>query len=85
MKIKVYSTPTCPWCLLAKKYFDDKKIAYESIDVAADQKKAQEMVEISGQLGVPVITIERDDNDTEPTVIVGFDKEAIEKAIEKKN
>jgi len=82
MKITIYSTPTCPWCLLAKKYFDGKKIEYENIDVSANQEKAQEMVDISGQLGVPVIVMEKDENDNRPTVIIGFNKEQIEKILE---
>jgi len=74
MKILIYSTPTCPWCLLAKKYFTDKNIPFENIDVAADQEKAQEMVDLSGQLGVPVIVIDDE-------VLVGFDKDTIEKIL----
>lgn len=74
MKIKIYSTPTCPWCTRAKEYFKSKNIAFEDIDVARDHEKAREMVELSGQMGVPVISI--DDK-----IMVGFDQEAIEKII----
>jgi len=74
MTIKIYSTPTCPWCVLAKQYFAKKNIAFEDIDVSANQAKAQEMVEVSGQMGVPVITI--DDQ-----IIIGFDQEKIEQAL----
>jgi len=84
MNIKIYSTPTCPWCLLAKRYFSEKKIEFEDINVAEDQAKAEEMVDISGQTGVPVVVIERDDSDKEPTVIVGFNKTAIEQVLEQK-
>lgn len=85
MIIKVYSTPTCPWCVLAKKYFKDKNIAFEDIDVSADQAKAQEMVEISGQMGVPVVVIERNADDPEPTVITGFNQTTIEKVMTEKS
>lgn len=71
MDIKVYSTPTCPWCVLAKKYFSDKNIPFENIDVSTDQAKAEEMVKISGQMGVPVIKIGNE-------VIVGFDQTRVE-------
>lgn len=75
MTIKIYSTPTCPWCVLAKKYFTDKKIDFEDIDVT-DQTKAQEMIELSGQMGVPVIKIDDE-------IIVGFDKARIEEILRK--
>lgn len=74
MNIKIYSTPTCPYCISAKKYFEGKKIPFESVDVSIDNDKAQEMIDLSGQMGVPVIKI----NDK---VIVGFDKEEIEKIL----
>ena len=74
MKVKVYSTKTCPWCKKVKEFLDDKKVKYENIDVGADQKAANEMVEKSGQMGVPVIEIDG-------KIIVGYDKEAIEKAL----
>lgn len=76
MTIKIYSTPTCPWCVQAKAYFKSKNIAFEDIDVAQDQAKAQEMVKLSGQMSVPVIAIDDE-------VIVGFDQERIEEIIKK--
>lgn len=75
-KVIVYSTPTCPWCLLAKKYFDENKIEYTNYDVSADQEKAEEMVELSGQMGVPVIKIDDE-------VIVGFDQKTIEELLKR--
>ena len=71
MKITIYTTPNCPYCLVAKQYFQEKKINFEEIDVSKDQKKAQEMIEQSGQMGVPVILIDDE-------IIVGFDQEKIE-------
>ena len=71
MKVKIYSTSTCPYCKMAKDYLSSKGVSYEDIDVAADQEKAKEMVNISGQMGVPVLVI----NDE---VIVGFDKKKID-------
>ncbi len=71
MNVTVYSTPTCPYCDMAKKYLDDNNIAYESYDVSADQAKAEEMVQKSGQMGVPVIVVEKDGSEE---VVVGFDQ-----------
>ncbi|HLB95800.1 MAG TPA: glutaredoxin family protein [Patescibacteria group bacterium] len=71
MSIKIYTTPTCTYCIQAKNYFEGKNIDYEEIDVSKDQKAAQEMIKISGQMGVPVILI----NDQ---TVVGFDKDKIE-------
>ena len=73
-KITVYSTPTCPYCMRVKQFLKDKAIEFEDIDVSANSEKAEEMVKKSGQMGVPVIDIEGE-------IIVGFDKEAIEKAL----
>lgn len=68
--VKVYSTPTCPWCVRVKQFLKDNSIAFEDYDVGSDQAKADEMVAKSGQMGVPVIDIEGE-------IIVGFDKERI--------
>lgn len=73
-KIKVYSTPTCPYCRMAKEYLDKKGFEFEEVDVAVDREAAQEMIRKSGQMGVPQIEI----NDK---IIVGFDKEAIDKEL----
>ena len=74
MSVTVYSTPTCPYCIMVKDYLKETKVEFTDINVAEDQAKAQEMVEKSGQMGVPVIAI----NDT---VIVGFDKPKINAAL----
>jgi glutaredoxin-like YruB-family protein len=70
-KIKVYSTPTCPYCHMLKEFLKGKKIEFEDIDVAADHDAAKVMIEKSGQMGVPQIEING-------KIIVGFDKPAIE-------
>ena len=74
-KIIVYSAPNCPWCHTLKDFLKEKNIEFEDIDVSKDHEKATEMIEKSGQMGVPQIEI----NDK---MIVGFDKEAIEKELE---
>jgi len=74
-EITVYSTPMCPWCNVLKDFLKEKNIEFEEIDVSKDQIKAQEMIEKSGQMGVPQIEING-------KIIVGFDKAAIEKELE---
>ncbi len=73
-KVIVYSTPTCPYCDLAKRYLREKGVEYIDYNVAADREKAKEMYMKSGQLGVPVL-------DINGTIIVGFNKAAIDKAL----
>lgn len=69
-KVIIYSTPTCMYCNMAKDFFKEKGVAYEEHDVAANAEKRAEMIEKSGQMGVPVIEIE--DN-----LIIGFNKPRI--------
>lgn len=66
-EIVVYSTPTCHFCKLAKAFFDENSVEYTEHNVAEDQEKAQEMVQRSGQMGVPVIFIGEE-------MTVGFDE-----------
>jgi len=69
--ITIYSTPSCHFCHMAKEYLTEKNIPYTDINVAEDAEKRQEMITLSGQMGVPVIRIEND-------VIVGFNKPIID-------
>lgn len=73
-KVKVFSTPTCPYCHMAKAYLNDKKIAFEDIDVSSDQNQARAMVERSGEMGVPQLWI----NDE---VVIGFNKPVIDQLL----
>lgn len=66
-KVKIYSTPTCHFCHMAKNFFTENSIAYEDFNVATDLEKRKEMMEKSGQMGVPVI-------DIDGKLIVGFDQ-----------
>ena len=75
-KVKVYSTATCPFCVKAKSFLKEKNVNFEDIDVSVNQAAAQEMMKVSGQMGVPVF-------DIEGKIIIGFDKEAIIQALEK--
>lgn len=71
----VYSTPSCVYCKMAKAYFDEKGIKYSDKDVMVDVEARKEMMEKSGQLGVPVI-------DIGGKIIVGFDKGTIRELLE---
>jgi len=75
-KVVVYSTPTCPYCKRAKDYLSRKGVTYTDINVAQDREKANEMMEKSGQMGVPVITIDNE-------VIVGFNQDLLDKMLAK--
>jgi len=77
-KVIVYSTKTCGFCRATKEYLDVNNISYTDIDVGEDQAKAREMIERSGQMGVPVIVV-GEDNDEE--VIVGFDEKRLGKVL----
>lgn len=68
--VTVYTTPTCPYCKMAKEYLKENNVPFKEIDVAADHKAAEEMIHKSGQMGVPVIEIDG-------KIIVGFDKDAM--------
>ena len=73
-KIIVYSTQTCPWCHKAKDFLKENNIEFEDKDVSSDESAKNELMEKSGQLGVPVL-------DIDGAIIIGFDQEAIKKAL----
>lgn len=68
--VEIYSTPTCHYCHMAKDYFTANSIVYTEYNVASDLEKRKEMIEKSGQMGVPVIIIDGE-------LTVGFDKPKI--------
>lgn len=65
--VKVYSTPSCPWCIRLKQFLSENNVAFENIDVSSDQAAGEEMMRKSGQMGVPVL-------DIDGQIIVGFDR-----------
>jgi len=69
-KVKVYSTPSCFYCVSLKKFLEEYSIEFVEIDVSKDRQAAEEMVKKSGQMGVPVIDIDGE-------IIIGFDREKI--------
>lgn len=70
-KVMVYSTSTCPWCDRAKDYLRSKNIDFKELDVANDSQAMGEMIRLSNQMGVPVITVDEE-------VIVGFNRQRLE-------
>jgi glutaredoxin 3 len=72
--VVIYSTPTCHFCGLAKDFFKENAVTYREFNVASDTEKRTEMMQKSGGLAVPVITIDDE-------VIVGFDKEKLSAAL----
>jgi glutaredoxin-like YruB-family protein len=77
-KVIVFSTPTCSFCVQAKRYFKEKNIRFTDVDVSRDQSAARDMMRRTGQMGVPVILINN-------TAIVGFDKNKINQMLNLKN
>lgn len=80
--VKIYTTTTCPYCKMEKAYLDVKKISYTNIFVDEDSKAAEEMIKISGQMGVPFTVITKDDG--AQVTILGFDKMKIDAALDLK-
>lgn len=72
--VTIYSTPVCHYCHMAKDFFAENNIAYTEHDVASDLEKRKEMVDMTGQMGVPVIRIEDD-------VVVGFDETKVKELL----
>lgn len=73
--VTIYSTNTCHYCNLAKDFFKENNIAYTEHNVGNDMEKRQEMVNLTHQLGVPVIRID-------DTVLVGFQESKVAELLE---
>jgi glutaredoxin-like YruB-family protein len=69
-KIRIFSTPSCPYCITLKQFLKQHDFEFEDIDVSKDEKSLEEMIQKSGQMGVPVVDIGNQ-------IIVGFDKPKI--------
>ncbi len=74
MNVRVYSTPTCPWCDKVKEYLKGLDVFYESVDVRADRETARKIIAKTGQRAVPITEIGE-------TYIVGFDRPRIDEAL----
>lgn len=74
MSVAVYSTPSCPYCTMVKSFLKEKNIPFDEYDVSRDQRRAEEMVRKSGQMGVPVV-------DVNGRILVGYRPAEIERAL----
>ena len=72
--ITIYTTPSCVYCKMAKEYFKEHGIDYSEKDVSGDKQAVDEMIQKSGQMGVPVI-------DIDGSIVVGFDKAKLQELI----
>jgi len=75
-KVKLYSTKTCPYCMMEKDWLENEKIEHEVVYVDSNQKEAMNMVQKTGQMGVPVTQIQY--NDGREEYVIGFDKPKLE-------
>lgn len=75
MEVIIYSAPWCVWCNKTKEFLKQHNINYKDIDIEKDKKAAEEMIRKSGQMSIPVIEVDG-------KIIVGFDKEALKKALD---
>jgi glutaredoxin 3 len=73
-QVTIYSTPSCHFCKAAKEFFTENKVNYTEYNVASDLDKRKEMIEKSGQMGVPVITVGSD-------LVVGFDEDRLKELL----
>lgn len=80
MRVTLYSTTTCPYCKMEREYLKSKEITFEDILVDQDAKAAEEMVKVSGQMGVP-LTVIKDDSGQIKKTILGFNKEELNQAL----
>lgn len=70
MRVRVFTTPSCVYCHTLKKFLSEHNVQFEEVNVSKDQKALEEMVQKSGQMGVPVSEIDGE-------IVVGFDKNKI--------
>jgi len=73
-KVSIYTTPTCVYCKMTKAFFKENNVQYEEKDVSTDRAAADEMIQKSGQMGVPVI-------DIDGQILTGFDKEGLSRLL----
>lgn len=69
--VTIYTTKTCAYCKATKEFFQENGVTYSEVDVGADQEKAREMIQKSGQMGVPVIVI---GEGADESIVVGYDR-----------
>lgn len=73
-RVRVFTTPTCPWCTRVKKYLRQRDVAFREVDVSRDASAARDLARRTGQQTVPVVEIDG-------RTVVGFDKRKIDKLL----
>jgi glutaredoxin 3 len=81
MKIDIYSTPSCGYCKIAKEYFKARDLPFNEYNVAEDIEKRNEMLALSGATSVPVVVV--DNGEEKPSIMVGYNKEKLDKVFSK--
>lgn len=74
-KVTIYSTPTCHFCHAAKDFMTENNVEFTEVDVSVDTEQRQQMIEMTGQMGVPVIRIDDD-------VVIGFDEAKVKELLD---
>lgn len=74
MDVKVYSSPTCGYCTMAKKFLNERGVKFTEYDVSADRAAAEDIIRLTGQVGVPVIVVDGE-------VVIGFDRARLEQLL----
>ncbi|MFQ5574940.1 MAG: glutaredoxin family protein [Terriglobia bacterium] len=74
-QVKLFTSPTCPYCVLVKSFLRDRGVDYRELDVRADDGLRTQMIEVSGQMGVPVV-------EAHGQVVVGYNRRALEELTE---
>ena len=74
MTVKVYTTPTCPYCYTLKEFLKEHNIEFEDIDITKDEKVKDDIIKRSGAIGAPIIEVDGE-------IIVGFDRAKIVKLL----
>ena len=80
-KVNIFSTPSCTYCKMAKEFFGEKGVEFSDVDVSVDEEARNQMVEKSGQMGVPVIMVSDEDGSNEE-IIVGFNEPKLTELLE---
>lgn len=73
-QVKVYSTPTCPWCKRAKQFLDTNQVKYQDMNVAEDKVARDEMINLTHQMAVPTIAVDGE-------FIIGFNEKALKEKL----
>ncbi|MFA6461338.1 MAG: glutaredoxin domain-containing protein [Candidatus Woesearchaeota archaeon] len=76
MEVKIYTTPTCPWCKTTKEWMKKNKVSFQELDIVESDTYRDELIEKSHQMAVPMI-------DIDGTIIVGFDEKRLEELLKK--